>query len=332
LPTFTFNSLQDAFIDGLHQVIDSPHYSIAPRGHRSKEVLAHSFRIANPLDRLIRISARRTNVVFNFAEFLWYVSGSREVDAIAYYAPRMRTYSPDGQYLYGTAYGPRLFGSSSAFPSQWERVLATLEDDPDTKRAILSIYESSETGAPRSADVACTLALQFLIRDDSLHAITYMRANDAYIGVVSDVFSFTMIQEMLARRLGVGVGSYTHFAGSYHVYEENLASARNVLSDSSRTDSSSKPCPPMPDGDPADALKVVLRWEQLLRRNESTLDAKSLARLPIDSYWQDILRLLELYRQIAHEKRCDIQMLDGLPDAYSDALLNRWPLHFRSRI
>lgn len=40
-----------------------------------------------------------------------------------------------------------------------------------------------------------------LMRDGRLHAVCYMRANDADQGLLSDVFSFTLLQEFAARQL-----------------------------------------------------------------------------------------------------------------------------------
>jgi thymidylate synthase len=37
-----------------------------------------------------------------------------------------------------------------------------------------------------------------------------MRANDLDCGLLSDVFSFTMIQEYAAVQLGLELGTYTH--------------------------------------------------------------------------------------------------------------------------
>ena len=56
-----------------------------------------------------------------------------------------------------------------------------------------------------------------------------MRSNDVYLGLPHDVFSFTMIQEIVARLLGVEMGDYTHFAGSLHLYDEHADDAACLL-------------------------------------------------------------------------------------------------------
>lgn len=320
----TFDSFQEAYVEGLRQVAGEPDFRNAPRGFESREVLSHSFRLLNPTNRYVGLKVRRSNIVFNFAEALWYLSGSNDLEHIAYYAPRMRTYSSDGRTLDGTAYGPRIFGSSGSSVAQWDRLYSTLVDDPDSKRGVVAIYESRETGAPRAQDVACTLALQFFIRENSLHAVAYMRANDAYTGVVSDVFSFTLLQELLAKRLGVRNGSYTHFAGSYHMYERDSEAVHNLLAVADQDRSDTRNFPFMPEGDPTDSVQSVLRWERLLRSNEARLDKESILDLQLEKYWRDIVALFELYRQVAWERRVNRAILDELPGLYRDMFVNRW--------
>ena len=71
-------------------------------------------------------------------------------------------------------------------------------------------------------DLPCTISLQYLIREGALHCIVYMRSNDLWLGFPYDVFCFTAFQTKLAMELGVKLGTYTHIAGSLHLYERNL--------------------------------------------------------------------------------------------------------------
>jgi thymidylate synthase len=154
--------------------------------------------------------------------------GRDDLAMIAYYAPRLRHMSTDGQRLTGTAYGARLFRSGPGGASQFERVIALLRADPDTKRAVMVIMDPGELIDSANPDVACTLALHLMVRGGALHMAASMRANDALTGLLCHVFSFTFIQEHAARLLGVPVGSYTHHAGSMHVNVADLPKARTI--------------------------------------------------------------------------------------------------------
>ena len=60
---------------------------------------------------------------------------------------------------------------------------------------------------------------------------TYMRSNDLWMGFPNDVFQFTAIQIYLAMRLGVKLGSYTHIAGSLHLYDRDYQTSLKNIED-----------------------------------------------------------------------------------------------------
>lgn len=323
-----FDVFQDAYLHTLRRVYREPQYRNAPRGFASREVLGQTFTIGDPVQRHLALPSRRTNLVFNYAEALWYLSGSNELAFIAHYAPSIRKYSADGLTLQGTAYGPRVFRRGDSPIDQWANVLRTLTVDPDSKRAVLQIFDYGELADPASIDVACTLALQYLIRDGRLHGIGYMRANDAYRGVVSDVFSFTLFLELMANQLGLAVGTYTHHVGSYHLYESDAARAVDVLAEACADTPRPPRFPAMPPGDNWPWVREVLRLERLLRQDELRLDTAALRRLDLPGYWQHVLVLLEAQRQVRYGGGADGRLLDLLPDYHRSTLAHRWPHHF----
>lgn len=118
-----------------------------------------------------------------------------------------------------------------------------------------------------------------------------MRSNDAYVGLPHDVFCFTMLQEIIARDLGVEPGPYKHLVGSLHIYETNVAAARQYLSEGWQ--STQEPMPPMPLGDPWLGISVLLKAERQIRTGMG-LDDVNLDG--VDPYWADLVRLLQVYR------------------------------------
>ena len=71
----------------------------------------------------------------------------------------------------------------------------------------------------------CTCTLQFLARGVKLDLIVYMRSNDVIKGLPHDIFCFTMLQEIAARRLSLEPGIYKHCVGSLHLYSVLFAVA-----------------------------------------------------------------------------------------------------------
>nr|ACA14348.1 CMP 5-hydroxymethylase [Streptomyces rimofaciens] len=330
METHTFGTFQDAYLSQLRDIYHSPEFRNAPRGQASRERIGAGFRLLDPVQRHISVPARRANVVFNFAEALWYLSGSDRLDFIQYYAPGIAAYSADGRTLRGTAYGPRIFRHPAGGVNQWENVVKTLTDDPDSKRAVIQIFDPRELAVADNIDVACTLALQFLIRDGLLCGIGYMRANDAFRGAVSDVFSFTFLQEFTARYLGLGIGTYHHVVGSVHIYDSDARWAERVL-DAATPDGGPRPgFPAMPDGDNWPHVRRVLEWEERLRTNAARLSADALDALDLPAYWKHVVALFEAHRQVRHEDTPDRALLAALPEVYRQSLAVKWPGHFGS--
>lgn len=321
----SFTSFQDAYLWHLRAAFERPQYRNAPRGAKSSELIGVSYRLTDPVQRVVSLASRKSNLVFNFAEALWYLSGSDRLSHIAYYAPGMARYSADGQRLTGTAYGPRIFNYGGTGLDQWQSVLRTLAEDRDSKRAVVQIFDPRELAVADNIDVACTLALQFMIREDELCGVGFMRANDAFRGMVSDVFSFTFLLEVMARQLGVGVGAYHHHVGSMHVYDQDAGWAERVLGEAAAATAPVTAFPAMPAGDNWPYLREVLDWERQLRLDMSRLAPARIPGLDLPEYWRHVVVLFEVYRQIRHRTGVDAAVLDELPPAYRSSVLNRWP-------
>lgn len=317
-----YPDFHQAYIDQLRLVFQKPMFINAPRGHHSRERLAAQFQLHDPRQRVPFVPRRRTNIVFNFAEALWYLAGRDDLDFIGYYAPSMRRYSMDGRRLTGTAYGPKMFGRAHQH-RQYGAVINLLTDDPDSKRAVVQIFDSDELLVPDNIDVSCTLGLQFFLREGALHALGYMRANDAYRGMTSDVFSFTLLQEFLASELGAGLGGYTHVAGSLHVYRTDDARVAAVLADPAGAGPAPYCLPAMPRGDNWPAVAALLEIEEQLRHNRRRLPVDP-DRLDLPPYWAQVAMLFETYRRVRQGEPLTADLLAALEPAYRFFVAHRW--------
>ncbi len=250
----------------------------SPRGLPTREIIAGGFCLTQPRARRISNSARGWRGALAIGEFAWHLSGSTEVAPIAYYAPRWREFSEDGQHIRGSCYGSRIFGKEPRGRSQWELLVDLLKSDQASRRAVLSMLQQpEETLSHSSIDVPCVTSCQFLVRDDLVHAVVKMRSNDVIWGLPYDVFLFSMMQELLACELGLGLGSYLHMAGSLHLYERHVDLANRIVN-SHAADSRQVAMEPMAD---AGALGDFLEFERELR----TTGSSGVALAP---YWANL--------------------------------------------
>lgn len=321
-----FSNFQEAYLHNLEETYKNPQFVNMPRGNKSLERLNLSFTIRNPTERVCYLQARKTNIVFNYAECLWYLSGKNDLEFVSYYSSNMRKYSQDMATLPGTGYGAKIFSYGGQKMNQWDRLINLFEEDRDTKRAFLAVFDANESLALSNIDVSCTIGLQFFIREDALYATTYMRANDAYRGIVSDVFSFTLIQELLAKQLSLGLGDYCHNAATTHIYDEDNSSVKRVLL--AKNEQADYTFPQMPNKNNWHDIKIVLEYEKQLRKNLLSLDLTSIEGIDIDDYWKQVLILLALYQHIVRSRKIDTNLFSGLEPIFQYFVKNKWQCLF----
>ena len=97
-------------------------------------------------------------------------------------------------------------------------LISDLRRNPDSRRAVILTRSVQDMG---SESPSCLQHLQFLIRGEALHCKVLFRSNDATKATFMNAFALIMLQKRIADALGVQVGSYTHRANSFHVYERD---------------------------------------------------------------------------------------------------------------
>lgn len=248
-----------------------------PRGVETKELIGECFELSVPRNRIIQNAKRKMSITFAIGEFLWYLRGNSKLDVISYYNKNYINYSDDGETLYGS-YGERIFNQMNC---QWENIKQKLSSDIFSRQAVLSIYNSNDL-IKVSKDIPCTCLLQFFIRENKLHCITYMRSNDIMWGLPYDVFNFTMLQELLSTQLGIGLGTYKHFIGSLHLYEMHYKLADEILKNPVSKINTMKE---MPFTDKKD-IENILKVEEQLRKGDQ------IEKIDLGEYWNDFISVL----------------------------------------
>ena len=213
-----FKSVNEAWEYWYNQLAMQNGSSASRDGAVTGEIINAITVIDDPKDNLVTSPIRKLSHKYAIGELLWYLSGSNKLDAIANYSKAWNKLSDDGETV-NSAYGYRIFEKFGF--DQWEHVKGLLKADPNSRQAVIHIKEPNPE---KTKDLPCTVALQYFIRDGKLYATTYMRSNDIWLGFPYDVFTFTCLQIKMAFELGVGIGSYTHIAGSLHLYSRNVQS------------------------------------------------------------------------------------------------------------
>ena len=274
-------TLDDLLLEIYPRLVDAP--VIETTRGRSHELIGVSSRITRPRARLSR-SETRGRAFSCLGELVWYFSKSNALAPIQRYIPKYADESDDGETVYG-GYGPRLFDLRGQ--NQISNVISLLSESPTSRRAVIQLFEANDISIRRK-EIPCTTTLQFIARGTELHMIANMRSNDAYMGLPHDVFCFTMIQEIIARTLGLEIGIYHHVVGSLHLYEGNVAEAQAFVGEHYQRRIE---MPIVPIGNPWPAIDELVSSEARIRAGEE-FDADTIF---VDPYWADLLRLLQIF-------------------------------------
>lgn len=202
---------------GICQYVVENGNSVAPRGEATHELLDVTIVVNDPADTLPIGTGRKLVLAIGAVEALQLIAGASFPDLTCRVAPAMRRFM-DGGTFHG-AYGPRT-------RQQMPQVIKKLQDDPDTRQAVITIWDPALDNFDGLHDYPCTVMLQFLIRNDELQLHVTMRSNDVWWGLAYDAFQFSQLQCAVANCLKMTAGSYFHHAVSLHAYERDFESIK----------------------------------------------------------------------------------------------------------
>lgn len=211
---------------------------ISPRGLRTLEWKEGPYitTYLRPRERVLFHPERDANPFFHFFESLWILAGRSDVDFLARYNPRMREYSDNG-VTFHAPYGWRLRHHFARVGDQLVKAIEMLRHDQDSRQVVMSIWDPETDLGATTKDMPCNDLIMLKIRDGALNMTVCCRSNDAIWGAYgANAVQFSMIQEFIARAVGVDVGIYTQVSDSMHVYTDNEAVLKTMRAGPQLTD------------------------------------------------------------------------------------------------
>lgn len=193
---------------------------------------------AKPQERVLFNPVRDANPFFHFMEALWIMDGRDDVAFLNQFNSNISTFSDDGK-TFNAPYGYRLrrhFGRTQSYDSgsggyeehtacdQLAEVIALLRREPDTRRAVLCLWDPVADLNRESKDIPCNDLVTFKLRDDMLDMTVMNRSNDAMWGAYgANAVQFSFLQEFIAQAVGARIGRYRQISDSFHVYTKQAA-------------------------------------------------------------------------------------------------------------
>lgn len=222
--TVVANNVDEAFLKWYNLLTTDIQECESRDGDVVGEVIGAYTVIIDPTRCIMKNDIRKLPMRYCVGELLWYLSANNNLSAIQHFTSAWDRMSDDGETVnsnYGT-----LITKHYGF-DQLEMVENILRDNPNSRQAIIHIKPAWDVINNPTKDLPCTVSLQFFIRNNQLFLITHMRSNDIWMGFPYDVFQFTCLQIYLAMKLNVDLGTYTHIAGSLHLYKRDMKEIKN---------------------------------------------------------------------------------------------------------
>jgi hypothetical protein len=200
------------------------------RGLKTLELEGPTFTVyRHPWECVLLDPVRDANPFFHFFESMWILAGSNELALPQFFLNRYAEYSDDGQTLHG-AYGYRLRNWPTNQPQtdfhtgyidQLDKVVKLLIEKPDTRQAVVSIWDPVRDLGTKTKDMPCNDMVMFKMRDGRLDMTVSCRSNDAIWGAYgANAVQFSFLQQFVAARVGVYPGYYVQMSDSLHVYTD----------------------------------------------------------------------------------------------------------------
>lgn len=199
----------------------------SPRGMSTMEIVNAQIMIQRPWLIPFEVGNRNLRPFIGCVEALQLVGQVAAPNVVLKGSGAFKQFTNDG--IFHGAYGQRVYG-------QLSEVVETLRRDPDSRQAVMTIFNAATDLGRGKNDIPCTLTIQFLIRKDKLNMRVNMRSNDVFLGLPYDLVQFGALQGAIAKALNVEMGWYCHTAGSLHMYLRDLDKCADLTAESADYD------------------------------------------------------------------------------------------------
>lgn len=179
------------------------------------------FQFTKPRQRVLISKERNANPFFHAVEILWMLSGSNRLEPLQFFIKNFGDYSDNGITLNG-AYGERW--RYNFFHDQLAWAEKHLRENPSSRRCVIGMFDPDMDHVD-SKDIPCNTHLKFDITKDKrdtsfLNLYLSNRSNDIVWGMLgANYVHFTALQEYMANRLGIQMGTFTVVSFDAHVYQ-----------------------------------------------------------------------------------------------------------------
>jgi len=198
-------------------------------GHETAALPGLSFSLDLERDGFPLLALRKIPAKLFIAEQIWFVSGARKPDDFLNDFTKIWNDFTNPGDVVTVAYGYRWrrhFGRD-----QLGKLVQLLERDPSSRHGVVVTWDPANDGLGgiSRGNVPCPYTFTVNIIGGRLNMMNVVRSNDMILGFPHDVPGFALLQLMLAQRLGVRPGVYSHIIANAHVYDTHYEAAEKLI-------------------------------------------------------------------------------------------------------
>ncbi len=198
-------------------------------GHETSSLPGLSFSIDLEKDGFPLLALRKIPVKLFIAEQIWFISGTRKPEIFLRNYTRIWDDFTNPGDVVTVAYGYRWrrhFGRD-----QLGSLVSLLEKDSSSRHGVVVTWDPSSDGlgGVSKSNIPCPYTFTVNIIGGRLNMLNVVRSNDMILGFPHDVAGFALLQSILAQRLKVRPGIYTHTIANAHIYDTHYKAAKELI-------------------------------------------------------------------------------------------------------
>ncbi len=198
-------------------------------GYETKAIPGLHFSIDIEKDGFPLLTLRKIPIKMFVAEQIWFISGTRKPEIfLRDYTKIWDLFTNPGDVV-TVAYGYRWrkhFGRD-----QLGLLIDLLQKEPSSRHGVIVTWDPAQDGLSlvKKKNVPCPYTFTVNIIGGRLHLHNIIRSNDFILGAPADIAGFALLQCILAQKLGVRPGIYSHSISNAHIYSNHYEGALEIM-------------------------------------------------------------------------------------------------------
>lgn len=198
-------------------------------GHETAAIPGMHFSLDVEKDGFPLLTLRKIPIKMFVAEQVWFIAGARKpADFLRDYTKIWDSFTNPGDVV-TVAYGYRWrhhFGRD-----QLGLLVKLLQKEPSSRHGVVVAWDPGADGLSlfKKKNVPCPFTFTINIIGGRLHMHNIVRSNDMLLGFPADVAGFCLLQHILAQKLGVKPGVYSHSISNAHLYDNQYDAAKELV-------------------------------------------------------------------------------------------------------